>query len=95
MNVFWTETARANLREIKQHIAQRSPRYALRMVEKILARGDSLSSQPQLGPMVLEYEDPSLRELFEHPYRIIYRVEDQYVAIVTVIHSARRLPRKL
>ncbi|HEU5115735.1 MAG TPA: type II toxin-antitoxin system RelE/ParE family toxin, partial [Isosphaeraceae bacterium] len=59
------------------------------------ARGDSLSSQPQLGPMVHEYEDPSLRERFEHPYRIIYRVMDQDVAIVTVIHSARQLPRKV
>ncbi len=43
--------------------------------------------------MVPECEDELLRELFESPYRIIYRIMDDQIDIVAVIHAARRLPR--
>ena len=34
-----------------------------------------------------------IREVFEHPYRVIYRVSGPDVQVVAVIHSSRRLPR--
>jgi len=33
--------------------------------------------------------------LFEDPYRIIYRVLEQQIDIVAVVHAARRMPRGL
>ena len=39
------------------------------------------------------YPGSGLREVYEHPYRIVYRVEDDDVEVAAVYHSARRLPR--
>ena len=79
MNVDWTEAALADLRAVEAYIGRHSQQYARGMVERIFARSESLSSQPRLGPMVPEYEDETVRELFEDPYRIVYRIADQQI----------------
>ena len=33
-----------------------------------------------------------LREVIDAPYRIVYRVRDDVVAILTVVHSAQQFP---
>ena len=95
MNVHWTESALADLRAIDAYIWRHSALYARGMVERIFVRSEQLSSQPRLGPIVPEFEEETLRELFEAPYRIIYRITDQQIDIVAVVHARRRLPRGL
>jgi toxin ParE1/3/4 len=68
MNVHWTEAALADLRGIEAYIARHSERYARAMVERIFRHTEALAQFPQIGGVVPEYEDESLRELFEHPY---------------------------
>ncbi len=72
MNVRWTEAALADLQAAEAYIARRSEHYASVMVERIFDRSELLASQPRLGPVVPEYEDETLRELFVDPYRIVY-----------------------
>lgn len=95
MNVHWTESALADLRAIEAYIGRHSGRYAQSMVERLFSRSEQLADQPQLGAVVPEYGDESLRELFEDPYRIVYRVLEAQVDIVAVVHAARRMPRGL
>ncbi len=95
MNVHWTEAALADLRAVKVYIARHSPQYAHGMVERIFARSGQLEANPRLGPVVPKYDDEALRELFEDPYRIVYRVGEGQIDIVAVVHAARRLPRGL
>jgi toxin ParE1/3/4 len=95
VTVRWTEKAFADLQAIEAHLALGSQRYARALIGRIVDRSEQLSLFPQSGPMVTEYGDKSLRELFEHPYRIIYRLHEQEVEILTVIHSARTLPREV
>ena len=95
MNVYWTESALADLQAIEAHIGLHSQQYARSMVERIFARAAQLAAQPRLGPAVPEYEDETVRELLEHPYRIVYRIAGQQIDIVAVVHAARRLPRGL
>ncbi|MFO0887811.1 MAG: type II toxin-antitoxin system RelE/ParE family toxin [Isosphaeraceae bacterium] len=85
MNVCWTEAALADLRAVEAYIARHSEQYAHAMVERILDRTELLTSQPRLGPVVPEYEDETLRELFVEPYRIVYRLLEDQVDIVTVV----------
>jgi plasmid stabilization system protein ParE len=94
MKVDWTLHAVENVEGIRDYIAQQSPYYGQRMVSRILSRSKQLEMFPQSGEMVPEYQEPSLRELIEGPYRIIYRVKPQSVLIVVVIHGARLLPEK-
>lgn len=93
MTVHWTEAALDDLEAARAYVARHSPRYALGLVERIFARSESLASQPRLGPMVPEYEDETLRELFEDPYRIVYRITDQQIDVVAIVHAARRFPK--
>jgi toxin ParE1/3/4 len=95
MNVHWTEAALADLQAAEAYIARHSHQYARSLVERIFARSESLLSQPRLGPMVPEYEDETLRELYEDPYRIVYRITDRQIDVVAVIHAARKFPRGL
>jgi plasmid stabilization system protein ParE len=92
MNVYWSESALADIQAIEATIARHSQRYARAMVARIHQRGDQLSRFPRLGPVVPEYQNESLREVFESPYRIVYRVLDDRVEVIAVVHAARRLP---
>lgn len=91
MSVFWTENAKRELRAVHDYIAQNSARYARGMVDRITRKTELLASLPHLGAEVPEYGDSSIRELLEHPYRIIYRVRGDRVEVLSVVHGARRL----
>jgi toxin ParE1/3/4 len=93
MSVTWTETAAAQLQAIRDYLARSSPGYAQALAERIVARTEALDGQPLSGAEVPEYGDPDIREVFEHPYRILYRVSEEDVQVIAVIHSSRRLPR--
>jgi len=72
MSVHWTDTAKAHLTAIHDYIAQNSVRYAQGMVDRITRRTQDLSAFPLSGPVVPEYDDQSIREVLEYPYRIIF-----------------------
>lgn len=94
MNVRWTESALGDLEAIEAAIARHSPRYAQAMIGRIFQRSEQIATLPRIGPMVREFDDETLREVFEDPYRIIYRiVDDEQIDVVAVVHAARRLPR--
>lgn len=93
MSVTWTATAADQLQAVRDYLARSSPGYAQALAGRIVARADALDGQPLSGAEVPEYGDPDVREVFEHPYRIIYRVAGPDVQIIAIIHSSRRLPR--
>jgi plasmid stabilization system protein ParE len=93
MNVVWSEQATAQLTAIRDFFAQSSPSYARTLAENILRKTEILIDFPLFGAEVAEYADENLREVYEHPCRIMYRVHSKQVQIVAVIHAARSLPR--
>lgn len=95
MTVHWTEAALADLEAIEAYVGRHSPQYARQVVERLFGRSERLADHPLSGPVVPEYRDEPLREVLEAPYRIIYRVLDDQVDVLTVVHGARRLPRGL
>jgi toxin ParE1/3/4 len=93
MIVHWSETAIGHLQAVRDYIAQNSPGYAQALVDRVIRRTERLADMPLIGPEVPEYGDPAIREVLEHPYRILYRVTEERVEVLAVIHGARRLPR--
>ncbi len=93
MTVYWTRNAKRELRAIHDYIAQNSPRYAQGMVDRITRKTEQLASHPQLGAVVPQYSDASIRELLVYPYRVIYRIGASRVEVLSVVHGARQLPR--
>ena len=92
MTVYWTRNAKGELRAIHDYIAQNSPQYAQGMVDRITRRTEQLASQPQLGAVVPEYSEASIRELLVYPYRVLYRIGASRVEVLSVVHGARQLP---
>ncbi|MEM1041784.1 MAG: type II toxin-antitoxin system RelE/ParE family toxin [Bacteroidota bacterium] len=92
MRVHWTNKALDQLLGIREQIAERSPRAANRLVERLATRAEQLDLFPRSGRVVPEYEQENVREVIERPYRVIYRVKPEQVDILSVIHSRRSLP---
>lgn len=93
MKVYWTLEARARLVEIHTYIAKKSPMVARDVTARILRRARQLAVPPLLGRRLPEYPHADLRELMEHPFRIIYVVKPDRVEIVTIKHCRQNLPR--
>jgi plasmid stabilization system protein ParE len=74
MKLTWTARARTRLAELHDYIEQDSKTRALAMVERILDRADTLLVAPLSGLRLKTFVEDEVRELFERPYRIIYRV---------------------
>lgn len=95
MNVVWTKAALKQLRSIHDYIAADSIGYAKRLTDRLIKRSEQLANSPESGGRVLEYDNATIRELLEGPYRIIYRIRPSRVDVIAVIHGARPLPSDL
>ena len=91
MKVHWTSLAISHLADIHEYVARTSERYALRMVDRLTRRTQQIANFPHSGRIVPEKNDPTVRELFEGSYRIVYRVKDDQIDVLAVIHGAREL----
>ena len=70
--VVWTEPALADVREIMQFIGKDSPRYAVKLADRIMEVPRGLTTQPLSGGRVPEFDRDDIREVLVRPYRIIY-----------------------
>jgi toxin ParE1/3/4 len=91
MNVHWTDNAINHLAGIYEYIGLNSPTYAKKMVDRITRRSTQIADQPYSGRRVPEYQADDIRELIEAPYRIIYRIKQDQIDVLAVIHGARLL----
>jgi len=88
MKVHWTETAETHLDDIYTYIARDSKTYALRTVDRITKRSMQISTFPQSGRKVPEYDLDQVREVFSESYRIIYYIKAHQIDVIAVIHEA-------
>lgn len=91
VKIVWTDLAIEDLKTIHDYIAGESKLYASRFVEKVLSRVDQLAAFPMSGRKVPEIGKSEIRELLEGNYRIIFKVDEQALAILRVYHAARLL----
>lgn len=91
MRLRWTPHSIADLHAIYDYIAEDSPENALGMIDRLTGREDQIVAHPKSGRMVAEVEREDIRELIEAPYRIIYRVVDERIDVLTVMHGAQIL----
>ena len=89
--LIWSPDARADLREIEAYIAVSSPRNARRVIERMREVAAKLVDFPYAARMVPELQDPNRRETFIHEYRLMYRIEDDCIHILRVVHGRRLL----
>jgi plasmid stabilization system protein ParE len=83
----WTEQAVAQLAAIVDYVSVSSPVYAEHLVNRIVARLDQALVYPDSGYSVPEAATPDIRELLERPYRLMYRVREERIEMIAVVHE--------
>lgn len=91
MRVEWSTLALDDLDDVTRYIGKDSPYYARELAERIFETTDRLRDFPLSGRAVPEADDTAVREVIVQGYRVMYRVEDQRVLILAVMHSRRDL----
>src|ERR1700733_8622392 len=89
MKVVWSDRALKSLAKTHSYISRDSEKRAHEVVDRILRRGDQLGAFPYSG-RISPVPGLNVREIVENPYRIIYRVKDDAVEVIEVLHGARR-----
>ena len=92
--VLWTRVAENDLREIVEYIAIDSPRNALDILNKIKKKASSLHSLPERGRIVPELQDQGIshyRELIIPPWRLIYRIEEHKIFVLSLLDSRQNV----
>lgn len=91
----WTLEAERWLREIYDYIARDNPAAALRTVQGIREKAETLTSFPERGYRYHERPNEHVRILLYGHYRIAYLVQDGDVTILGVFHGALDIDRFL
>ncbi len=87
--VKWSPEATEDLDSIAEYIARDSEFYARAVVSKILDVSRKLPEQPLIGRIVPEIGDENIRERFLYSYRLVYRIQENNITMVAVIHGKR------
>ena len=91
--VVWTEVALRDVESIAGYLSEGSGRTE-QVVEKIIARGESLETLPERGrtpPELRAINDRTWREVHEPPWRLLYKIVGRTVEIHGVLDSRRSL----
>jgi len=93
--VIVSPSARRDLRDIVRYISLDSPERALQFGGLLLDSAKQLANFPEMGRVVPEFEESTVREIIVRSYRVIYRVdhENRRIDIARFWHGARGTPR--
>ena len=92
-DVYWSLSARRELSLIREYIAADAPDVAVQFVTALAATTRRLAVFPLLGRRVPEFDRDDVRELIFRRYRIVYRIYDDRVVVVSVSEGSRALLR--
>lgn len=88
--VFWTDTAAADLRGILEYIREESPQNAetvLKQIQQAAAELDHAPFRGRIVPELLSFGIRQYRELIVSRWRMIYRVDDERVYVLSVLDA--------
>lgn len=90
----WASTAENDLSKIITYIAQNSPGNTLKILQKIKKDVSNLYYSPEKCRIVPELYDQGIthyRELIVSPWRIVYRISDSTVYVLSVLDSRQNI----
>lgn len=87
----WSEEALEDIESIATYIEKDSPHYAKSVVSKFFEKAQILKDFTDLGRKVPEIDDDNIREIFVYSYRLIYKINEDAILLVAVIHGKRLL----
>jgi toxin ParE1/3/4 len=92
MRIIWSPLAIDRVSEIAAYIAQENPAAAEKWVDTVFRKVEDLQDFPESGRVVPETENKAIREMIYGNYRLIYRLEEKRISVLTVRHGKQILP---
>jgi toxin ParE1/3/4 len=89
MRVVLSEQAKADLRGIGLYIARDNKNRARSFVRELQAKAQDIGDIPRAFPLVPRYEHYGIRRRPYGDYLIFYRIADDRVFVVHILHGAR------
>ena len=87
--LIWSPQALDDIEGIAEYIARDSEFYAAVVAQRLFEAPERLTDFPESGRVVPEVNDPNIRELFVHDYRLMYEIAGEEIHILTVVHGKR------
>jgi len=94
VKIKWSLQSVEDLENIYEYISKDSPNYAKIFILKIMKIISEIPEHPRIGRIVPEFNEKNLRERIFKSFRIVYRIKNKKIEIVTIIHSTRTLKVK-
>jgi toxin ParE1/3/4 len=91
VKIFITLHAKEDLKNIKTFVQKDSYQNSIKVVKTILEKIQVLEKYPGIGKIIAQTNLGALRQIIVYSYRIIYRIENDAVQILTIHHSSRLL----
>ncbi len=92
MKIIWSPLAIERATEIVDYISQDKPSAAENWINTVFSKLESLEFLPEKGRIVPEIENSQFRELIYGNYRIVYRIEQKQISVLTIRHGMQILP---
>src|SRR3954454_12273553 len=89
--IVWSRRAAEDIDAIASYISQDSEAYAASVIRTILQKTRFLAEFGNIGRVVPEFDDESVREIFAYSYRIIYKITHDHIIVAAVVHGKRQL----
>lgn len=86
--------AKRDLRGIQRYISFDNPQAALRFAKRLFTQPKVLSTHPEIGRVVPEFSDRTIREVVVGNYRVVHKVNHlkKQIRILRYWHGARGIP---
>jgi toxin ParE1/3/4 len=94
VRILWAPRALDRIEEATEYIARDRPSAAVRWVESLFARVELLAKYPAQWRVVPEIRRQEIREIQHQGYRVIYRIDDKKLVILTVRHSRQQFDKE-
>jgi plasmid stabilization system protein ParE len=97
MKAYWTMMAINRLQRLQQvheYLASEKEPVTILIVERLARLAEGLCRDPEAGYPLPYFGDAEVRELVDRSYRIVYRVLEEEIHILTVRHVPRVLPER-
>ena len=89
MRLKFSRRAERDLQDIADHIRKDSPRSAYLVVRRLRANAARMLDYPLAAPLWPELPGKGLRRSVSGSYLIFYRLDDDTLHIVRILHGAR------
>jgi len=92
--IIWTSVAENDLKNIIEYISADRPQNAMKILERIRKKASNLYTLSERGRIVPELQGQGIlqyRELVIPPWRLIYRIDERKIYVLSVIDSRQNV----